>query len=279
MTLPWPVGIGIGWRPELALAIDRRADLGFVEVIAESFDPRGSLPPPLDLLRRRGTTIIPHGLSLSLGSAEPIDSARLDALARLALRLDAPLVSEHIAFVRAGGRESGHLLPLPRTKEALDVLIANVRTACRALPVPLALENVASLFEWPGAEMDEADFLNGLLACTDALLLLDIENLYANVRNHGGDAQALIDRLPVERIAYVHVAGGVEREGLYHDTHAHSVPAAVLDLLGQVCKRRADLGVLLEWDANFPSDEELNGELDRLAAVMGRAGSKENCRA
>lgn len=214
-----------------------------------------------------------------MGGAEPIDSARLDALVRLALRLDAPLVSEHIAFVRAGGKESGHLLPLPRTREALDVLIANVRVACRALPVPLALENVASLFEWPGAEMDEADFLNELLARTDALLLLDIENLYANARNHGGDPQSLLDRLPVEKIAYVHVAGGVEREGLYHDTHAHSVPAVVFDLLGQLCTRRADLGVLLEWDANFPSDDELNDELDRLAAVVSRAGRKENCRA
>jgi uncharacterized protein (UPF0276 family) len=117
-TLP-QLGLGIGWRPELALRIERRADLGFVEVIAEDLNPWGPLPGPVLQLRERGTTIVPHGISLSLGGAEPPDPRRLEALGRLAERLGAPLVSEHLAFVRAGGLESGHLLPLPRTREAL----------------------------------------------------------------------------------------------------------------------------------------------------------------
>ncbi len=111
----YSLGLGIGWRPELALPIDRYEGLGFVEVIAEGFDTPGPIPEPLERLRARGVLIVPHGISLSLGGAEPPDRARLAALGRLATRLEAPLVSEHVAFVRAGGFEAGHLLPLPRT--------------------------------------------------------------------------------------------------------------------------------------------------------------------
>src|SRR4051812_17455641 len=124
-----PLGLGIGWRPEIALTIDRRRDLGFVELLAEDFDPTRPLPRPVEQLRDRGVRVIPHGVSLSLGGAEPIDPRRVERLARLAQRVNAPLVSEHIAFVRAGGNETGHLLPLPRTRAALDVLVENVLAA------------------------------------------------------------------------------------------------------------------------------------------------------
>ncbi|HXE51934.1 MAG TPA: DUF692 family protein, partial [Tepidisphaeraceae bacterium] len=99
-----PPGLGIGWRPELALPIERRRDLAFVEIIAENIDPR-SIPAPLVTLRDRGLQIIPHGVSLSLGGADPIDRDRVRRLADLARQLGSPLVSEHIAFVRAGGIE------------------------------------------------------------------------------------------------------------------------------------------------------------------------------
>ena len=267
------LGEGVGWRPELALAIDRRPGLGFVEVIAEDFFG-SALPPAVERLRERGVTVVPHGIGLSLGGAEPPHPERLAALAALARRVQAPLVSEHLAFVRAGGVESGHLLPLPRTREALDVVVANVRAAQEALPVPLALENVAGLFEWPGAEMDEATFLAEVLERADVLLLLDVENVYANCRNHGADPGAFLDRLPLERLAYVHVAGGVERDGLYHDTHTYPVPAPVLDLLEELSARAEVPGTLLERDDRFPDDAELYAELDDIAAAVGRGASR-----
>jgi uncharacterized protein (UPF0276 family) len=267
------LGIGIGWRPELALPIDRYEGLGFVEVIAEGFDT-GPIAAPLERLRARGVAIVPHGISLSLGGAEPPDRAGLAALGRLATRLGAPLVGEHVAFVRAGGVEAGHLLPLPRTREALEVLVANVRAARRALPVPLALENIAALVEWPGAEMDEASFLAEALERADALLLLDVANVYANARNHGWDPRAYLDRLPLERLAYVHVAGGVERGGLYHDSHAHPVPAVVLGLLEDVSARVAVPGVLLERDDRFPPNAEIVAELDAIAAAVARGAAR-----
>jgi uncharacterized protein (UPF0276 family) len=268
------LGLGIGWRPELALVIDRRSDLGFIELVAEDFDARGKLPAPIELLRRRGVAVVPHGVSLSLGGADPLDSHRLAALARLAERVAAPLVSEHVAFVRGGGLESGHLLPVPRTREALDVLVANVRAAQAVLPVPLALENIATVFGWPDAEMDEATFLTEVLERTEALLLLDVANVYANACNHDYVAAAFLDGLPLERLAYVHVAGGVERNGLYHDTHAEAVPAAVLELLEELCARISIPGVMLERDDCFPSDAELNAELNAIQLAKDRGETR-----
>jgi hypothetical protein len=268
-----PLGLGIGWRGELALPIDRRRDLGFAEIVAEDHHPR-DLPPPVERLLARGVAVVPHGVSLSLGSAEPPEPARLDALARLARRCAAPLVSEHLAFVRGGGIETGHLLPLPRTRESLDLVVANIRMAKAALPVPLALENIATLFDWPGAEMDEAAFLAEVLESADVRLLLDLENVYANARNFGGDPHAFLDLLPLHRLAYVHVAGGIERDGLYHDTHAHPVPAAVLDLVEDLCSRVAVPGVMLERDDRFASDAELHAELDAIAQAMARGAAR-----
>ena len=158
--------------------------------------------------RERGLQVLPHGVSLSLGGADRPDRRRLDRLASVAERTGAPLVSEHIAFVRAGGRESGHLLPVPRTREALEILVENVALARDALPVPLALEHVAALVEWPGAEMDEAAFVGELLERTGALLLLDLSNLYANAHNHGYDALDALVPYPLGRIAYVQSAAG-----------------------------------------------------------------------
>jgi uncharacterized protein len=264
-------GVGLGWRDELAGFAGRRQGLGFVEVVAERLHDGRPLPEGLEELRRRGVPVVPHGVRLSLGSADEPDPARVGHLAALAERLGSPLVSEHVAFVRGGGLEAGHLLPVPRTRQALDVLTANVRLAQADLPVPLALEHVAALLEWPAPELDEAAFLTELLDRTGALLLLDLANLHANARNHGGDPLAFLDALPLERIAYVHVAGGVERDGLYHDTHAHPTPPAVLDLVAELCARRDPPGVMLERDDAYPPEPELAAELDAIAAAT-RAG-------
>jgi uncharacterized protein (UPF0276 family) len=267
--------IGIGWRPELALMIARAPQINFLEVVAENISP-DDIPRPLIQLKERGATIIPHGTGLSLGGAEPLDQKRLTHLARLAEKLDAPFVSEHIAFVRAAGREAGHLLPLPRTRDALDVLTENIFAAQAALPVPLVLENIAALFEWPGAEMSEVAFITEALDRTGARLLLDVANLYANARNHDWDAMDYLKGLPLERLAYVHIAGGITRNRLYHDTHAHRTPPGALALLEQLCARVLPPAVLLERDDHFPSETELRAELDTIAAAIERGAQRRS---
>jgi hypothetical protein len=267
------LGLGIGWRPELAFAIERREALGFVEVTAENIR-LDDIPPALTRMVARGVPVIVHGLSLSLGGAERLDARRLDHLARVGQRLGARLVSEHLAFVRAEGVEAGHLLPVPRTREALEVVVENVAQAKRVLPFPLALENIATLVEWPGAAMDEVSFLTELLERTDTALLFDVSNMYANARNGGWDPVAALARLPLRRLAYVHVAGGTVRDDLYHDTHAHPVGAGPLALLEELCSRIAPPGVMLERDDDFPRESELDAELDAIRMAMARGAAR-----
>ncbi|MFI7605294.1 DUF692 domain-containing protein [Micromonospora sp. NPDC049366] len=264
-----PAGVGIGWRPEIAGFVAELPGLRFVEVVAEAVSPAGPLPPGLARLRERDVTVVPHGVRLSLGGAEPVEPARVAHLASVAERVGAPLVSEHIAFVRAGGLEAGHLLPLPRSRAAVDAVCANVARAQAELPVPIALEPIAALFDWPDDELDEAAFLTEILERTGALLLLDIANVHANARNRGTDPLALLDRLPLERVAYVHVAGGAEHGGFYHDTHTDPVPPAVLDLVGELCARQRPPALLLERDGDYPPAATLRAELDALAAASG----------
>jgi hypothetical protein len=270
MTTAWPTGVGLGWRPEIAGLFDGLPRVRFTEVIAESLTPARRPPTPLAALRERGITVIPHGIGLSLGGAGPLEPSRVRFLADCAALLDAPLVSEHIAFVRAGGVEAGHLLPVPRTWDMVDRLARRIQQVSASLPAPLALEPIAALFDWPDDELDEADFVSEVLDRTDAWLLLDVANLYANARNRGDDPGALLHRLPLERIAYVHVAGGSEHDGFYHDTHTDATPDEVLDLVGALCAHRSTPGLLLERDGNYPPRADLYAELDAIADAAGQ---------
>ncbi|MFD4227758.1 DUF692 domain-containing protein [Streptomyces sp. NPDC058545] len=272
------LGIGIGWRPEIADAVEALPGIDWVEAVAENLCT-DHLPDSLVRLRARGVTVVPHGVSLGLGGADRPDPDRLADLAARAVLLDTPLVTEHIAFVRAGGPrtasprlEAGHLLPVPRTWEALDVLCENVRIAQDSLPVPLALENIAALISWPGEELTEGQFLAELVERTGVRLLIDVANLHTNHVNRGEDPAKALDELPVEAIAYVHVAGGVEKDGVWHDTHAHPVTRPVLDVLAELRSRIAPPGVLLERDDDFPPAEELAGELTAVRATLEAAG-------
>ncbi|MFJ6833787.1 DUF692 family multinuclear iron-containing protein [Streptomyces sp. NPDC091209] len=285
MRQPTRLGTGIGWRPEIAEAVERMPGIDWVEAVAENVCP-GHVPASLLRLRERGVTVVPHGVSLGLGGADRPDESRLVALAERAEALGSPLVTEHIAFVRAGGPltaspllEAGHLLPVPRTRDALDVLCENVRAAQAALPVPLAVENIAALISWPGEEMTEGQFLYDLADRTGVRLLIDVANLHTNQVNRGEDPAKALDELPVEAIAYVHVAGGFERDGVWHDSHAHPVPRPVLDILADLASRVTPPGVLLERDENFPEPAELERELTAIRATLERASAGASERA
>ena len=265
-----PLGIGVSWRPELALAIERYPGLGFVELMVEHFPASNPLPQAVLNLLERGVQTVPHGLSLSLGGAEPPSAERLREMDQLARRTQASLVSEHLAFVRSRDLESGHLLPVERTPASLEIVLDNLDMAQQALSRPLYLENIATLADWPHPTWEEAEFLSLLVERSGCGLLLDISNLHANSRNHGGDPLEFLDKIPLQKIGYVHVGGGVEHDGLYHDTHAAPVPAAVLGLLEELCARCDPPGILLERDDNFPSQQEFFQEMAAIEAAVNR---------
>lgn len=278
-------GTAVAWRRPLAGLLAEYAEQGllsFTEVVAENVDP-GRLPAELVALRDAGVVVVPHGVTLGLAGAALPDPDRLTHLAALAERLDAPLVSEHVAFVRAAATpdplhgdvlEAGHLLPPPRTPDSLAVLVENVRAAQAALPVPLAVENIAALLAWPEDTIDEPDFLTALVDATGCRLVLDVANLHASAVARGTDPVADLLRFPLGAVAYVHVAGGVEQDGLYLDTHAHPMTPAVLDLVATLVAAYDDRGlplpgILLERDDDV-TVPAVRAEHDALRAAVRR---------
>ncbi|QEH31958.1 hypothetical protein OJF2_04250 [Aquisphaera giovannonii] len=268
------LGVGLGFRePYRADVLLHREQVDFLEITADHYmDAPAAKLRELELLAGH-FTLIPHGLSLSLGSAEGLDPDYRDTLLGLVRSLDPPWWSEHVAFTRAGGIELGHLAPLPFSNGALDVLSANIAEVQALIDVPLILENITYDFRVPGAELDEADFLAELAGRTGCGLLLDVTNLYTNSMNHGGDPRAFIDRLPPDRIVQLHFVGGHdEGGGRLIDSHSAPTPSAVWDLMDYVLERAPVRGLILERDEDLPPFAELLGELDRARAIAGRHG-------
>lgn len=261
-------GVGLGFRVEVAadlLRDPRAAD--FVEVVAEAcFASPAARREAIALARV--WPVVPHGVKLSLGSAEGIEADRARRLGELARELGAPVITEHVAFVRAGGREIGHLTQVPFTREALRVVTRNVAAARRHLPdVPLLLENAAWTFRWPDDEIEEGAFYAEVAERTGCDLLLDLGNLYANARNAGIDPAALLDRYPLPRVRMIHIAGGFEEDGFYFDTHANAVPDEVFALLARAVARTGPVPVVLERDDAFPPFAEIKTEMDRARSA------------
>ncbi len=261
-------GCGVGWRPQLAMHIERRRDLEFIEVLADNHFMETSRHPAIEALQNRGIKISLHAIGLSLGGSSLPDCAYIDSLNRLIDLYGAVCISEHLAFVRGGGMESGHLLPVKRDEHTLKVVVENINFASQRLNAPLVLENIASYLTWPGETIDEAEFLSRVLSETDCRLLLDISNLYANSFNLGFSPDRFLDRLPLSKVAYMHIAGGEKRKGIYHDTHAHDLGEAVLDLLSTALSKGCSDAVLLERDDLFPDLSEFNQEMDRIFRIL-----------
>jgi len=261
--------VGLGFRPEVAAdLVGRPGSIDFVEVVAEAclVDARARREA---LALRELWPVVPHGVKLSLGSADGISDDRARRLGALARDLAAPMVSEHVAFVRAGGREIGHLTRMPYTRAAVRAVAKNVAHARRRLPdVPLLLENAAATLQWPDDEMGEPEFYGEIVRATGCDLLLDVANLHANAVNEGRDPFAVLARFPLEHVAMLHVAGGEWEDGFWFDTHAAATPAPVFELVGATLARTGAVPILLERDGSFPPFADLQAEIDRLRAAL-----------
>jgi uncharacterized protein (UPF0276 family) len=264
------LGVGLGFRaPFRADLFLNRGRVDFLEITADHYlDASPEKRRELELLAAH-FPLVPHALSLSLGSAEGLDSAYLDALGELVRRLNPPWWSDHIALTHAGGVDIGHLAPLPFTSEALEVLCVNIDTACRRVGRPLILENITYVVALPGAEMGEAEFLGELLRHTGCGMLLDVTNLHTNAVNHGYDPFDFLDRLPLDRVVQLHFAGGHWHNGWLVDSHSHPTPQEVWALLEEVVARAPVKGIILERDEDLPPFGALLEELDR-AREIGR---------
>jgi uncharacterized protein (UPF0276 family) len=266
------IGIGYRWNIDAWT----RANLACFDVLEITLDhclagSEASRAAIFDLVGRVPLTA--HGIGLSIGTDAPLDLAYVDEIAALIDRLQAPAYSEHLAFTRAPGRDLGNLLPLPKTEAVAESIIAKVRTVQSRISVPFLLENITYVFDWPDSELSDAEFLNLVCGETGAGILLDVENLYVNGRNHGFDPYAFLDGLPADTVKEVHVAGGVTLreeflpQPFLADSHSHPVPEAALDLLDYALTRHSPTTIVLERDDRFDAPEEI---LDDIALIRAR---------
>jgi uncharacterized protein (UPF0276 family) len=278
--------VGIGYRRH----IDEwtRANLARFDVLEITLDhcmtgSEASRAAIFDLVGQIPLTA--HGIGLSIGTDVPLDLTYVDEIAAIVERLRAPAYSEHLAFTRVPGRDLGNLLPVPKTMQVAESIIAKVRSVQALISVPFLLENITYIFDWPDSELSDAQFLSLICRETGAGILLDVENLYLNARNHGFDPYAFLDGLPANTVQEVHVAGGVTLHEdflprpLLQDTHSHPVPEAALDLLDYALTRQAPGFVVLERDDRFDAVEEILDDIARLRARLDRQSEKHHVRA
>jgi uncharacterized protein len=267
------LGVGLGFRePFLADLFRHRDRVDFLEITADHYmDAPAEKNAELNLLASN-FTIIPHGLDLSLGSADGIDEDYLSALAAIVARVDPPWWSEHIAFTRAGGVSIGHLAPLPWTREAVDVVVRNVERARSRIRTPLILENITTTMIVPPSEMDEVEFLTAVLDQTGCGLLCDVTNLYTNAVNHRQDLDDLLARWPWDRVVQLHFAGGNWHDGTLLDSHAYPTPPEIWTVLEAAVARVPIRGIILERDENLPPFTEMLDELEHARTIGRRHG-------
>ena len=274
---------GLGWRPELAAGIMSNLDrIDIVEVIADDyFDASKAKRRALKTLAIQLPVAL-HGVSLGLASSVAVETRRLEQMARLVEEIQPEFWSEHLAFVRAGGIEIGHLAAPPRTAATIDGAARNLTTAKRMVGAFPLVENIATLIEPPGSALSEVEWTCDVLAAAHCRLLLDLHNLYANSVNFGFDPYDFIARIPREKICIIHLAGGrwikaeTSDERRLLDDHLHDVPEAVYDLLEYVgAKRPLPLTVILERDGRYPPIEILLNQLDRARDALRRGRAKQ----
>lgn len=264
------LGVGLGFRPPhfTDLFLNQK-EVDFLEITADHFfDATPEKTQQFRLLRDH-FTLIPHGLNLSLGSAEGIDPDYLDQFSKLVDEVNPPWWSEHIAFTKAGGVEIGHLTPLPFTCEAVEVVARNVETARRSIPVPLILENITYTVTLPGQEMGEAEFLHRLVDATGCGLLLDVTNLFINSANRGNDPRRWLDEAPLDAVVQLHYVGAELAGDRWIDSHARPVGPDIWALLDEVLARTQARGAILERDDDIPPLTEVLPEI-RTARDIGR---------
>jgi len=270
------LGIGIGLRiPHYRHILEHRPEVDFFEIISENFMVDGGRAlATLDRILEQ-YRVIQHGVSMYLGSADPLDREHLRRLKRLARRTATPFISDHLCWGSVDGRYTHDLLPMPYTWEAVRLTADKIRQARDLLELPLIVENVSSYAEFHASEMTEWEFLNEVAERADCGVLLDVNNIYVSSRNHGFDPAVYVDAVEPSRVAQIHIAGHSKFEKFILDTHDHPVLDPVWELYHRAIRRCGDTATLLEWDDRIPPFEEVHREAlkaNRYRAALAAAG-------
>jgi hypothetical protein len=262
-----PLGHGVGLRaPHYGAWLAAPPHLGFVEAVSENFFAPGGRPAAVLERVRREVPVALHGVSLSVGSSDPLSTRYLDALAALVARVEPAIVSDHLCWGSLAGHHVHDLWPLPYTEEALDHVAGRVRRVQDRLGRRILLENVSSYVTFHASSLTEWDFLAAVAERADCGLLLDVNNVFVSARNHGFDPLDFLDGVPAGRVGQIHVAGHQDHGAYLLDTHDAPVAEPVWALYREAIRRLGPVPTLIERDDRIPPLEELVLESARAAA-------------
>ncbi|MBI3542336.1 MAG: DUF692 domain-containing protein [Deltaproteobacteria bacterium] len=269
------LGFGLGLRSEhYRDVLDGRsspANVAWFEVVSENYMGDGGRPQHVLEKVRAERPIVFHGVSLSIGSVDPLCPGYLEKLKALVDRFEPAMVSDHLCWTSNGGQNLHDLLPLPYTREAADHVVERVQRVQDKLKRRILLENVSSYLTFEHSEMEEWEFLTEIATRADCGLLLDVNNVYVSAINHGFDPLAYLDGVPAERVGQFHLAGHSTNDtgqGLFLiDTHDHPVCDEVWSLYGEALKRFGLAPTMIEWDANIPDYARLEAELGKAREI------------
>jgi uncharacterized protein (UPF0276 family) len=274
------LGLGLGLRAaHAAEAASRPVAVGFFELLSENhLDVGGRRAAATDAVAAKYPTVL-HGVSMNLGSTDPLDRAYLRKLDALAARTGARWVSDHLCWTGVAGRNTHDLLPLPYTEAALRHFVDRVRAAQDALGRRIAIENPSTYMEYADSTIPEAAFLARVAEDADCALLLDVNNVYVSARNHGFDPLPYLAELPADRVVQIHLAGHTELGTHALDTHDGPVIPPVWDLYAAVIERTGPVSTLLEWDDRIPPLATLEAEIAKAAQFRDAAAAERTTHA
>jgi uncharacterized protein (UPF0276 family) len=248
-----PTGVGIGLRQELFEALLGTTEtIPWLEFVPENyFAAEGFRRRALEQCKERWP-LVPHGVALSIGGPAPLDFEYLRQLKALLRAVSAPYFSDHLCFSNAHGIEFHDLLPLPFTEAAAHHAAERARVAADFVELPLLLENITYYAEMPGSQLSEGEFMRRVLEQSGAHLLLDLNNVYVNAKNHGRSPEQVLSELPLERTRQIHLAGHVREGARLLDNHGGPVCDQVWELYRQVTLSHGSVPTLVEWDTAVP---------------------------
>ena len=267
------LGFGVGLRPpHYSHVLENRPDIDWFEALSENYigiaGTHGG--PPLEILLkiREDYPIVLHGVSLSIGSVDPLDMSYLGRLKELYSIVEPSWVSDHMCWTGEGGVNLHDLLPLPFTEETIRHLVSRVQSVQEFLGRRILLENVSSYLTYDESEMPEWEFLSEVAKRSDSGILLDINNIYVSSVNHGFNPLTFLDGIPRDRVGQFHLAGHTNLDGFLIDTHDEPVPEPVWRLYGEALERFGPVSTLLERDDNIPEFDELMAEIDHAKSIQ-----------
>jgi len=269
------LGLGVGLRTvHYPHILEKKPEVDFFEILSENYMDTGGRPSwVLDQVAER-YPIVMHGVSMSIGSVDPLNFDHLTKLKKLAARTRALWVSDHLCWTGVSGRNTHDLLPMPLSEEALRHVIARVKTVSDFLERPLILENASTYAEFASSSMTEWDFFARLMDEADCGMLLDVNNVYVSSYNHGFDPIAYLDAVPTERVVQYHLAGHTNKGTHIIDTHNDYVIDEVWKLYAHSVKRTGNISTLLEWDADIPAFEVVHAEALKARAYRDEKAEK-----